>query len=251
VCGAGFTGIELAAELPGRLGQDFKPRIILVDNAGEVGPELGLGPRPVITQALKDLGVETKLGSGVAEVGAKGVTLCSGEYIETMTAVWTAGVRATPLTEQIPGAKDSLSRLHVDQDLRVPSSKHVFATGDAARALTDTKGHYAMMSCQHAHLLGRVSGYNAAADLLGEPKLPYSQTGYGTCLDLGAWGSVITRGWEREVKLTGDAAKRIKTSINQELIYPPSEAEEAIAVADPVTYPGGEELFDQLLAPIM
>ncbi|KPM41170.1 hypothetical protein AK830_g5394 [Neonectria ditissima] len=113
VCGGGFTGIELATELPGRFSKG-DIRVILVEYADEVGPDLEPGPRPVIMKALKDIGVEVKLGSAVTEIDSKGVTSASGEYIETMTPVWTAGVRATPLTQQIPGAKDSLSRLHVD-----------------------------------------------------------------------------------------------------------------------------------------
>ncbi|KAH7129558.1 hypothetical protein B0J13DRAFT_564257 [Dactylonectria estremocensis] len=251
VCGGGFTGIEIATELPGRLGQNTNLRVIVVENAAEVGPELGPGPRPVILQALKDLGVEVKLGSAVAEIDAEGVTLSSGERIETNTAIWTAGVRATALTQQIPGTKDRLSRLHVDQDLRIPSSKHVFATGDAAHVLLDTKGHHATMSCQHAMLLGRVSGYNAAADLLSEPTMPYSQPAYGCCLDLGAWGAVITRGWDREVKVTGATAKKAKTYINQTLIYPPQSAEQAMAESDPLLYPDGDAFFDQMLPTIM
>ncbi|RDW63280.1 hypothetical protein BP6252_10825 [Coleophoma cylindrospora] len=251
VCGGGFTGIELASELPGRLGHMKNLRVVLVENADEIGPVLGPGPRPVILEALESLGVEIKLGSAVTEVSVEGITLASGEYIETKTAVWTAGVRATALTQQIPAVKDALSRLHVDQDLRVPSSKHIFATGDAAHVLADNKDHCAFMSCQHAMLLGRVSGYNAAADLLNESTLPYSQAAYGCCLDLGAWGAVITQGWEREVKVTGATAKRVKTYINQELIYPPSDAETAIAMADPVTYPDGGVLFEQILTTVM
>ncbi|KAI5460146.1 hypothetical protein BGZ63DRAFT_359564 [Mariannaea sp. PMI_226] len=247
VCGAGFTGVELATELPKRLRERENLRIVLVENATEVGPELGAGPRPVILQALKDLGIEVKLGSAVTEISANGVTLASGEHIETMTAIWTAGVRATPLTQQISGEKDALSRLHVDQDLRVPATKDIFATGDAAYAQTDGEGNHATMSCQHAMLLGRVAGHNAAADLIQEPSIPYSHPGYGCCLDLGAWGAVITRGWDRKVLITGDIAKQVKTYINQSLIYPPKTAEEAIAGADPLAYPAGPELFDQMI----
>ncbi|KAJ5674566.1 uncharacterized protein N7477_004500 [Penicillium maclennaniae] len=120
VCGAGFTGIELATELSARLARMPNHRIVLVDSAEQVGPELGPGPRPVITHALKDLGIEVKLGSAVAAVDANSVTLASGESIESKTVIWTAGVRATPLTHQIAGSKDGLCRLKVDQHLRVP-----------------------------------------------------------------------------------------------------------------------------------
>ncbi|POS70038.1 hypothetical protein DHEL01_v211567 [Diaporthe helianthi] len=235
VCGAGFTGIELAAELPQRLlGHIPNPRIILIEGADEIGPELGPGPRPAITQAMKELGVQVKTGAAVSCVSVSGITLTSGEHIEAITVVWTGGVVATPLTQQIDGLKDSSSRLHVDQYLRTPSTEHVYATGDAARALADQEGHYALMSCQHALQLGRVSGHNAAAELLGEPILKYSQETYACCLDLGKWGAVIGRGWEREVGVTGQRAKRVKEYINRKLIYPPSDGSEALNLADPV-----------------
>ncbi|KAJ5623500.1 hypothetical protein N7490_012105 [Penicillium lividum] len=245
VCGAGFTGIEAATELPKRLTHLRNARVILVGNADQVGPDLGPGPRPVITEALTELGVELKLGSAVTAIDADGVTLASGERIETKTAIWTAGVRATPLTQQIPGERDHLNRLRVDQHLRVSSVENVFATGDAACALADTQGHYALMSCQHALQLGRVSGHNAAADLLGQPLTDYQQASYNCCLDLGAWGSVICAGWEKEVSLTGSEAKKVKCYINQKLIYPPAKWEQALTMANPVG-PDSDELFRQI-----
>ena len=252
VCGAGFTGVELATELAKRLDPNSNFNIILVEYADAVGPELGAGPRPSIMQALKDLNVEVKLNSAVTAIDAGGLTLASGERIETLTPIWTAGVRATPLTQEIPGAaKDKLSRLIVDQDLRVPSDKHVFATGDAAHVLADTKGdHLALMSCQHALALGRVSGHNAAADLLGEPTVPYSQEAYLCCLDLGAWGAVVANGWEREVRIKGDAAKKVKAFINQKIIYPPMDVEKALAGADPGNTEAGE-LIERMIVAVM
>lgn len=232
VCGGGFTGIELATELPVRLGRN--KRIILVEGASEVGPELGPGPRPVIQKALSDLGVETKLNSLITSISSDGVTLKSGEFIPTKTAIWTAGVRASPLTQQVPGPKDALARIHVDQMLRAVESNHVYATGDAAHVLADTQGqHLALMSCQHALILGRISGHNAAADLLGEELVQYSQAGYGCCLDLGGYGAVVCEGWEREVKVEGWLAKKVKRYINETLIYPPTDVAGALAAANP------------------
>ncbi|WP_271003894.1 FAD-dependent oxidoreductase, partial [Listeria seeligeri] len=61
IAGAGFTGIETAAEMPARLrevlGADAAVNVIMVERADALGPDLGEGPRPVITQALKELGV--------------------------------------------------------------------------------------------------------------------------------------------------------------------------------------------------
>ncbi|EQB45348.1 hypothetical protein CGLO_15795 [Colletotrichum gloeosporioides Cg-14] len=246
VCGAGFTGIELATELPKRLGHIDKPRIVLVDSAKEVGPELGPGPRPIIQQALEELHIEVKLGSAVSTVDGEGVILASGERIETNTVIWTAGMRASPLVQQIAGPRDSLGRLHVDTYLQTSTNKDILATGDAAYAMADSSGHHALMSCQHALQLGRVSGHNAAAALLREPMMEYTQAAYNCCLDLGSWGAVIGEGWERKVKLHGDLAKRIKTYINQTLIYPPVDAKEALAMASPLGQ-DSDELFKTML----
>jgi NADH:ubiquinone reductase (H+-translocating) len=238
VAGGGFTGIEAATELPARLrailGKDAKPRVIIVDRNSVIAPDMGEGPRPVIEDALRKLGVEAKLGAGVASLDKSGVTLSDGEHIESETVIWAAGFRAAPLTAQIPAERDNFGRLLVDRDLRVQSVPGVFATGDAARAASDDVGNYALMSCQHATRMGAFAGNNAAAELLGVPTKAYHQEGYVTCLDLGEAGALFTRGWEREVTMVGDVAKKTKQEINTVWIYPPRpERAAALASADP------------------
>ncbi|MDH0867351.1 NAD(P)/FAD-dependent oxidoreductase [Mitsuaria sp. GD03876] len=238
VAGGGFTGIETAAEMPARLrealGEDAEVSVIVVERNAEIGPDLGPGPRPVIAQALAELGVTWQLGVGVAAIDEHGVTLDNGERLEAGTVIWTAGARASRLTEQIPGERCALGRLHVDATLKVIGVEDVYATGDVAYAATDDDGNFAKMSCQHAMNLGRSAGHNVAADLLGEPTIPYRQPKYVTCLDLGPWGAVYTEGWDREVKLSGAEAKALKTKINTEWIYPPrADRAEILALADP------------------
>jgi NADH dehydrogenase len=238
VVGGGFTGIEIGAELPTRLrsilGKDVNVRVVIVERNAEIGPDLGPGPRPVIIEALTKLGVEMKLGAAVESIGPSGVVTSSGETITALTVVWTAGLEANELTRQIAGDKNQQGRLRVDHDLRVPSNKEIFATGDAAIAEADEQGHYTLMSCQHATCLGRSAGHNAAADLLNIDTRPYSQPKYGTCLDLGPWGAVIGEGWSRMTKISGMEAKAVKQWINGSLIYPPKAIRaEAFAVADP------------------
>jgi NADH dehydrogenase len=238
VAGGGFTGIEAATEMPARLraifGEDAKPRIIIVERNSAIAPDMGASPRPVIEDALKTLGVETRCGAGVASLDKSGVTLSSGEHIETETVIWAAGMRAAPLTAQIPAERDNLGRLLVDRDLRVPGVAGVFATGDAAKAACDDQGNYALMSCQHATRMGAFAGNNAAAELLGVPTRRYHQEVYATCLDLGEAGAIFTRGWDRKLELVGDGAKKTKQQINTVWIYPPqAERAAALASADP------------------
>ena len=195
---------------------------------------MGAGPRPIIEDALKKLGVETRLGVGVSALDKSGVTLSSGERIDSATVIWAAGMRAAPLTAQIPAERDNFGRLLVDRDLRVPSVPGVFAAGDAARAASDDVGNYALMSCQHATRMGAFAGNNAAAELLGVSTRPYHQEAYVTCLDLGEAGAIFTRGWDRKVEMTGAEAKKTKQEINTVWIYPPrAERVAALASADP------------------
>src|SRR6185369_4764888 len=139
-----------------------------------------------------------------------------------------------PLTTQIPAERDNFGRLLVDRDLRVPEVAGVFATGDAAKAVCDDIGNFALMSCQHATRMGAFAGNNAAAELLGVATRPYHQKAYATCLDLGEGGAVFTLGWERKVEMVGEKAKATKKQINTVWIYPPrAERVAALAAADP------------------
>ncbi|EKE70628.1 NAD(P)/FAD-dependent oxidoreductase [Gallaecimonas xiamenensis] len=238
VAGGGFTGIETAAEMPERLraalGADAKTRVIIIDKATEIAAALGQGPRGAIVDASEELGLEWLLGRTVASADADGVTLDNGERIDAKTVIWTVGVRADALTEQIPAERDNFGRLHVDDNLKVLGLDDVFATGDTAYAKTDDAGNHALMSCQHAIALGRASGNNAAASLLEVAPHPYRQEMYVTCLDLGAWGAMYSEGWDREVKMVKDEAKQLKSQINSVWIYPPAaDRAQALAAADP------------------
>ncbi|WP_268814704.1 NAD(P)/FAD-dependent oxidoreductase [Sinorhizobium meliloti] len=232
VGGAGFTGLEFATELPGRLreilGKDADIRVIIVDRSEHVAPAMGSEPRPFIEERLRALGVETRLGVGIAALDESGVTLGNGERIETSTVIWSAGMRASPLTSQLSAERDNLGRVIVEPDLRVSGGSRIFATGDTAKARTDPAGNYAVMSCQHARRLGAFAGHNAAADLLGEVTLAYDQPVYVTCLDLGPDNAIFTRSWDSKVEITGARAKEVKKEINEVWIYPPA-AERATA----------------------
>ncbi|MBE4809427.1 MULTISPECIES: NAD(P)/FAD-dependent oxidoreductase [unclassified Enterobacter cloacae complex] len=204
VCGGGFTGIELATELPARLrarfGDNTEIKIVVVERGPVIGGRYSDALRKTIAEASEALGVE-----------------------------------ANPLSLQIDGERDSQGRLVVTETLQVPAHPDVYATGDMAHAKTDDAGNTALMTCQHAIQLGKFAGHNAAASLLNVTPYPYRQVNYVTCLDLGAWGAVYTEGWDQAVKSVRDEAKKIKIAITNELIYPPlADKTVAFAAADPL-----------------
>lgn len=245
VIGGGFTGIELATELRPRLislwgdSAGSSARIVLVEAAETVGPALGPGPRSAITDALAEARVEVRLGTRLVSAGPDTVLLSDGTRIESATVVITTGMRASELTAMLEGAeRDDLGRLHVDRTLQVKGVPGVYAAGDVARALVDDE-HLALMSCQHALSMGRAAGRSAVRDLLGLTPVPYEAPDYVTCLDLGGWGAVFTRGWDREVKMSGAEAKALKRQINTERIYPPKGGrKEVLAAVVPPPRPG-------------
>lgn len=235
VVGAGFTGLEVATELAGRLHEIAEPaaaegRVILLERADTIGPELGAGPRPAIAAALRELGIETRLNTSLAAVDAAHARLTDETEINAHTVIWTAGMAASELTGHIPGQHDDLGRLLVDRHLRVPEAPEIFVAGDTAAADTGS-GQLTLQSCQYAVPLGKYAGNNAAADLLDQSPVEFSPEPYATCLDLGAAGAVLTTGRERTVKLTGKAAKDLKSRINQKRIYPPLDDADTILAA--------------------
>ncbi|WP_061028137.1 FAD-dependent oxidoreductase [Bradyrhizobium sp. CCH5-F6] len=241
VIGAGFTGIEVAAEMPARLaraGITGSRRIVLVDSNPVVGATIGAHARPVIATALASLEVETRLGLRVTSVEAAGVHLSSGEFIPTQTVIWCAGMRASPLAASFPDARDRLGRILVDPFMRVADVAGVFAAGDVASSVIDGL-HPTVMSCQFARPMGRFAGHNVVADLAGLPMLPLRIDWYVTVLDLGGWGALYTEGWDREVRATGAAAKATKETINRRRIYPPltGSKEDLFAAAAPTVQP--------------
>lgn len=222
VVGAGFTGIEVATEMPSKLARAHitDPRVILVDPNPVVGSTIGEAALPVVNQALSALGVETRLGVKVGAVDATGIQLTSGEFIPARTIVWCAGMEASPLVASLGKERDRYGRLAVDHFMRATSLKNVFAAGDSAVCRVD-RMHATVMSCQFARPMGRFAGHNVVADLFGKPMLPLHIDWYVTVLDLGAWGALYTLGWDRQVSATGSAAKLTKQTINHERIYPP------------------------------
>ena len=236
VVGGGFTGIELATEMRTRLAHHSDQatasgyRIILVERAATVGPELGDNPRPVIKQALNTENVEVLTGANISAIEDNVICFDDDSKIPTRTTIITAGMKASPLAGKLPVEVDGTGRVPVDSALRVTGLDNIFAAGDVARAYVDDD-HLALMSCQHAMPMGRYAGHNAVRDLLGLPLVQYRQPDYVTCLDLGTSGAVFCRGWDRHVEVKSDEGKQIKQNINQKWIYPPRHDRAAILAA--------------------
>jgi NADH dehydrogenase len=225
VVGAGFVGLEAATSLATR------GSVLIVDTADVIGDQLGPGPRDDIEAALASLGIVCRLGTTVTEVGDGYAVLSDGSRVAADAVVWSVGMRASELTSQISDTLDHLGRVPVDGHLR--ALPKVFVAGDTAAAAFDDD-HVVMQACQHASPLGKVAGYNAAADLLGLPLRDFTPGPYVTCVDLGDAGGIFTRGWDRRVMARGAEGAEIKRRINQAIHPPVDDASAILAAADRV-----------------
>lgn len=142
VVGAGPTGVEMAgaiAELAGSVMRDFRSldaadnRVILV----EAGPGVLPGFAPRLSQRaerdLKSLGVDVRLNTKVTGITGSVVHTDQGP-IETQTAVWAAGVRASPAASWL-GLEEG--HVIVDETLRPEGYQNIYVIGDTARLIPD------------------------------------------------------------------------------------------------------------------
>ena len=149
VVGGGPTGVELAgaiAELARHsMRKDFRAidttcaRVLLLEGADRVLPSYPAQLSAKASRSLTRLGVEVRTGTLVTEVGADGVTVRTGETSETIatkTALWAAGIQATPFGQELAAATgagvDSVGRIVVGPDLTVPGHPEIFVIGDLA-----------------------------------------------------------------------------------------------------------------------
>ena len=160
LAGAGFAGVEVAAELNELVADALRrhprlagvqPRWVLVDGAPRI---LGQTPERLARFAARTLsgrGVEIHTDTRLASVDERGATLSDGRRIETETLVWTAGVAPNPLLAELGLPLDEHGRVPVDETLRVVGSSRIWALGDCAAVPNEaTPGDTDPATCQHA-----------------------------------------------------------------------------------------------------
>ncbi len=238
VIGGSFTGLEIVTALPSRL-RLFAPSISqftihLIERAPEIAPGYTPDARQHIVKRLQHLGITVHTGQEGLRHENDQLILADNQRLSTETVILATGFMASPLTAAFSGPRDRLGRIAVDTFLRLPEHPDVLAAGDVSLAKTDPD-HYAVMSCQHAIPQGRTAGHNAASLLFNKDPLPYAQSRYITCLDLGPGDALTTAGWERHLKTIGPEGKAIKTEIVNQLVPPPTDIADTLAMASPVT----------------
>jgi NADH dehydrogenase len=148
VVGAGPTGVEMAGQIGeiarDTLRRDFRTidpaaaRIILAEAADRILLTFPESLSAKAEQALSELGVTTMTRHTVVGLDGDSVTMDgpggTPVVVPTRTAIWAAGVTASPLAKMLADASggevDRAGRLRVAPDLTVPGHPDAYAIGD-------------------------------------------------------------------------------------------------------------------------
>lgn len=204
IIGAGPTGVELSgaiAELAKRaITADFrviqgaKARVYLVEAGPRVLSAFPAHLSAYAARALEKLGVTVTTGQAVTAIDALGVELNGATRIEARTAVWAAGVRASPAGAWVETERDRAGRAMVGPDLAIAGEPDIFVIGDAAHAVTASGQPLpgvAPVAKQQGEYLARL----IKARLTGRPAPgPFRYKDYGNLATVGRQAAVVAIG---------------------------------------------------------
>jgi NADH dehydrogenase len=192
--GAGYAGVEALAELSD-LVEDaarYYPRLkgvprrwVLVDAAPKILPEIPSRLGEYAARELTQRGVEIHVDTTLDSVSDDEVVLAGGRRIPTRTLVWTAGVAANPLLQELGLPLDERNRVEVDELLRVRGHEHVWSLGDCARVPNTKSDRPDPPTCQHALRQARRLAKNLQGDLQ-----PYGYRMLGQVATLGRYKGI-------------------------------------------------------------
>jgi NADH dehydrogenase len=209
VIGAGPTGVEMVgamAELAKMaLAADFRtidPRqasILLVEAADR---PLTAFPESLSAKAkaqLEKLGIDLLLNSKVTGCNDHGIEIEDHDgrrFIPAATAIWAAGVEASPAAKWLGVGSDRAGRVPVTPHLNLPDDPHIFVIGDTALVLgADGKQlpGVAPVAKQQGAYVARAIRLGLAGKSIG----PFAYRNYGNLATIGRKAAVADFGWLR------------------------------------------------------
>ncbi len=236
VGGGGFAGVEVIGELydfvlnalryfPNLYESDV--RFVLVHSSDQLLPQISPELGDYALRKLRERGIKMRLNTYVEGAGPGVVKLSGDEEMPAETLIWTIGVQANPLLEQLSDERDRRGSLIVTPELSAPEHPFVWAVGDCAHIPDPETGEPYPATAQHALQEAKVAAHNIAAVLGGEELKPFRYESLGWLVAIGhqtaaaevmgrqfsglaawlAWRFVYLSklpGWERKIRVALD-----------------------------------------------
>ena len=193
ITGGGFAGVETIASVNDfvREAVRYYPRLtanelrlVLIEAAGAILPELGPSLGNYAQQKLSERGVEFLMNTSVKSVSNGEVKLSDDSTIKTNLLVWTAGVSPNPLLSTLECMKER-GRLTTNEFLEVEGWPRVWALGDCAAVPDSSTGKSCPPTAQHALRQGKIVAHNILADINGGSKRPFRFQTIGALASIG------------------------------------------------------------------
>ena len=157
VGGAGFSGIEFAAEISTCIKkicriENVKTKnavVTLIEAGPKILPMVSDKERIIISKRLTRLGVVLMENSSVEEIGDSFVKLKNGQTLEGDMVVWTAGIKANEFLKSIPDLPvTDKGKIIVDENLTVRGWKNVSHCRDRSSITHDSCIIRFIMRCE-------------------------------------------------------------------------------------------------------
>jgi NADH dehydrogenase/putative oxidoreductase len=212
ICGAEPTGVELAGAIADLarfgLSDEFRSidptsaRIVLLQAGPRVLPTFPEDLSLAAQTSLERMGVEVRLNSRMEKIEI-GDVVVNGEAIPAGTALWAAGVIASPAAQWLGREPDSAGRLKVALDLSVPGYPEIFAIGDTV-SVAAWNGQPAPGLAPAAKQAGAYVAEALCARIYGDPPPPpFRYRHWGSLATIGRKSAVVDLGG---LKLSGAVA---------------------------------------------
>src|SRR5579872_5941214 len=161
--GGGTVGVEMASTLAEMsrmaLKHDFRnidprsARILLYEAAPRILPTFPESLSAKAQRHLESLGVEVRTNTRVTSIDDAGI-VADGKRVPAGTVLWSAGVQASPAGRWLGAAMDRSGKILVNADLSVPGHPEIFAIGDTAHVVAESRNLLGIKSNQPMTLPG-------------------------------------------------------------------------------------------------
>lgn len=181
ICGAGYTGIEVATNL----WRYFKKRgmlkkIIIVERAPTILGALPDWMKDYVARNLKSMGIEILTNSVIEKIQADQVSVSGGQVFPRPMLIWVPGVRTAEFIQKLDIPKNPQGRIVVDEYLRV--GRNCFSAGDTAFF---SKGNsFLRMAIQFAITQGDQAAKNIIRSIKNMPLKKYRPLDLGYIIPL-------------------------------------------------------------------
>ena len=196
VGGGGFTGVEMIGELAlwvKSLCREYgidrsEVSLMLVEALPKILSNLrDKNIQKTMKYLTRKLRVKVLLNSPITRVDAESFELKDGTVVSTRTLIWTAGVRASCITDNLNVIQGKACRISVDEYTKT-QYPNVYAVGDIS-AFPDKNGTLPAL-VESALQTGKTAAANILADIRGKEKTKLTPKLHGVMVSVGSYFAV-------------------------------------------------------------